>query len=418
MSQMIAPEQIPALFRPGMTVYLPGCGGESSVVVRALRAAPGAAAGVNFIGVYIPGVNGVDYAGLDPTARLISNFMTPTFRESFAAGRVDLLPLSYVEMYAYLAERAAVDLAVLQVAPPDENGLCSLGIAADFTPAVMLRAKRRLAHVNPLMPRVADGPSIPYAALDYVVAEPAPLLRYESGPVNAATREVAAHIAGLIRDGDTLQLGLGNLQRAVLEAVGDKRNLKLHTGMISDPVVDLATGGALAPGPAITTGVALGTEKLYDWVRNNPQVRFRPVGHTHALATLVASDNLVAINSIIEIDLFAEANAEMIGGRQVSAPGGLVDFLRGARRARGGRAIVALPATAAEGAVTRIVPRLAAATLTSIARADVDYVATEYGVAALGALSVHERAAALIRLAAPEVRDMLAEAWAQMVKTL
>lgn len=408
----------PDLLRPGMTVYAPGCGGESPVLLEALRAKPACAASVTFTGVWIPGVNRFDFAALDETARARLFFLAPEFRESFAAGRADYLPIPYSAIYPLL-ERTKIDIALLQVSAPDERGDCSLGIAADFTPAVMGHAKWRVAHVNPAMPRTTGAPTIPFAALDYIVEATSPLLTYDTGGIGGAFEAIGCNIASLIEDGDTLQFGLGQVQGAVLRALAAKRNLRIHSGMISDPVLGLLDAGAVenAVG-AITTGVALGSPALYERAANDRRFRFARVAFTHDISTLRAIPNFVAINSTIEIDLLSQGNAEMMGGKQVSGAGGLVDFLRGARLAKNGRAIVALQSTAKGGTISRIVPQLDKGASVSIARGDAEIVVTENGVADLRGLGIDARAEALIEIAAPAFRDELTRGWRTMRKAM
>jgi acyl-CoA hydrolase len=403
MTRAIDPSDWPSLLCPGETVYWPGCSGESPLLWEALAASPGAAAGVTFTGMWIPTLNRHDPAALTPTTRARAYFAVPEQRASFEAGRIDLLPLTYWQSYRHLAEVATIDTAVLHLSPPDAQGLCSLGVAADFTPAVWRKAKRRIAHLNPNMPRT-QAPAIHISELDRVIEAPGPLLQAPTPAVTPDIAAIASHIAALIPNGATLQFGLGNVQRGVLEALAGREGLAIHSGMVSDPVL------ALSPDTRITTGVAVGTDPLYAWAASAPHLRFAPVGFTHDQATLRAIPQLIAINSIIEIDLFAQANAEVMNGKLVSSPGGLTDFLRGARASPGGKAIVALRASAKDGAVSRIVPELAQR-LVSIGRADIDWVVTEQGAVSLAGLGLEARAAALISLAHPHQQPMLKEAW-------
>lgn len=418
MPATIPAETWPDLLRLGMTVYAPGCGGESAVLLQALAAKAECAAGVTFTGVWIPGVNRFDFAGLHETARSRLFFLAPEFRESFSAGRADYLPIPYSAIYKLL-ERTTIDIALLQVSPPDANGECSLGLAADFTPAVMNRAKLRMAHVNPAMPRTAGAPTIDFAKLDYVVEVSSPLLTYDTGGTGAAFEAIGRNIASLIEDGDTLQFGLGQVQGAVLRALSHKRNLRIHSGMISDPVLGLLDAGAVVDKPgAITTGVALGSPALYERAASDRRFRFAPVSFTHDISTLRAIDNFVAINSTIELDLLSQGNAEMIGKKQMSGAGGLVDFLRGARLANNGRAIIALQSTAKGGTVSRIVPQLDKGASVSIARGDAEIVVTETGIADLRGLGIDARAEALIEIAAPNFRAELAARWLDIRKDM
>lgn len=410
MPKSIAAVEVPALLRPGMRVYAPGLSGESALLVDALRAAPQCCADVRFVGVWLPGYNNVDYAGLDPAARATAFFVGPALRQSFAAGRVDYLPISYFAVYGYLRDRAAVDLALLQVSPPDTDGRCSLGVANDFTPAVLGKAACKVAHVNPLMPRTVGAATVAIDDIDYLVEAPRPVLGGDDG-ADAEFVAIGRHVATLVPDGATLEVGVGKVQ-GVLAALTGKRDLALHTGAFSDPVLRLVEAGALADRvAAITAGVAWGSEALYAFVADNPRVRFAPVGVTHAIATLGAIERFIAINSVIEVDLLGQANAEMIRGRQVSSAGGITDFMRGARLSPGGLAIVALPSTTKGGTVSRIVAHLDEGAAVSVARADMEVVVTEHGIADLRDKSVDARAEALIAIAAPAFRDQLAAAW-------
>lgn len=399
--------------RAANEVYAPGCGGHSLLFEAWLREDPAASAGTRYSGVQIPTVNRFDFAGLHPQARARTIFLSAELRDSWLAGRVDYLPMTYSATWRWLRDHARFDVALVQVAPPDENGNCSLGIACDFTPAVWPNARVVLAHINPLMPRT-HGPSIPYSAITAAIEAEAPLLEVPDPPADGAMDAVADQVAGLIGDGATLQLGLGRLQSAVLRAVADRRNLRIHSGMVSDGLLGLYQSGALADAPdAVVAGVALGTEALYQAC---DRIAFREVGHTHAAATLGKIDHLHAINSALSVDLLGQVNGEFLSGRQLSGVGGLPDFIQGARQSVAGRGIIALPASTPKGQC-RIVPMLPAGP-TSLARVDADCIVTEHGVADLRHLDVHQRAAALIAIAAPEHREGLASAWHELSRTL
>ncbi|HYC03748.1 MAG TPA: acetyl-CoA hydrolase/transferase C-terminal domain-containing protein [Azospirillaceae bacterium] len=406
--QRIPLDRTPELLRPGLTVYAAGCAGQPDGVIGAWRNAPGCAEGVSFTGVYIPGVNGVDYSELGPGARMRTFFLAPEFRRGFAAGRIEFLPLHYTRIYPYLRDAAGVGLAVFQVSPPDADGTVTLGVSCDFTPALLEAGVPTLAVVNPNMPRTSGGPVLPLDGFTWVTEADTPLAGLETGDVPDDIAGVGSVIANLVNDGDTIQLGLGKVQAAVLRALEGRTGLGIHAGMISDPVLPLLEDGALE---RVTTNVALGGPELYAACATDPRIRFTSVAHTHDFDVLRRIPKLVSVNSVIEIDLFGQGNAEMMGGRQVSGHGGLVDFLRGARYAPGGRSILATAATAKDGTISRIVPRLDPATVTTTLRADADLVVTEYGVADLRHGDVDARAAALISVAAPQFRDDLSRAW-------
>lgn len=404
------PSSLSRLLRPGLRVYAAGAGGESPVLTAALAATPEAAAGVRFIGVWLPGINRCDYAGLHPQARATAFFVGAEMRRSFAAGRVDLWPIPYSAIYAHLRDRAPIDLALLHVSPPDASGLVSLGTANDFTPAILGKARVKVAHINPLMPRTRGAAKLRLAEIEHVIEAPAPLLAGDAVG-DEVIDAIGRRIATLLRDGDVIEVGIGRIQ-GVFAAFAGLRRLRIHSGAISTPLLTLAGAGAIAPDlNAITTGIAYGNADLYAFVRDDPRIRFATVGETHDPANLRQLERFIAINSVIEVDLFGQANAEIVDGRQVSGAGGIVDFMRGARLSPGGRAIVALPATARSGRVSRIVPALAAGTAVSVARGDAQIVVTEFGIADLRELSIDGRAEALIAIAAPAFRADLETAW-------
>jgi acyl-CoA hydrolase len=415
MPVMLDAESFAAVLRPGMAVYAPGCGGHSLLFERWLRARPDAAEGVAFCGVHIPGVNRFDFGALHPAARMRNIFLSPDWRATWADGRFALQPLAYSDFVRELAQ-TRFDLALVQVAPADAQGRHSLGIAADFTPAALQGARRIIAHVNPRMPRT-NGPWIDAARIDAAVVADAPLLEFPDATPDAALERLAANVAGLIEDGDTLQFGLGRIQATVLRALGGRRDLRVHSGMVSDSLLALDAAGALAPRdparPPVACGVALGTPALYEAVADPSFVRFASVSHTHDHGVLRAIPRFKSINAAMSVDLLGQACAETLDGAQVSGIGGLLDFARGARASEGGRSILALLSTAKRGTQSRIVPRLGAEDIVGVPRLDIDTVVTEHGVAKLRALDVDARAQALIGVADPAYRESLRAAWAQ-----
>jgi 4-hydroxybutyrate CoA-transferase len=421
MPQKIAADRLPDLLRPGMTVFVQGASGQPLPLLQALAAAPEASAGVHYVGCFIPGVNAIDPASFHDRARLTSFFVFGDIARSHAAGKVRFLPLHYSGIWSCLAG-LEIDLALIQVTPPDRSGRCSLGVSVHFVPAVLDRAKVVVAEVNAAMPRPAVSHEIPYERLDYVVATDRPLVALATGGLAPETPRIGAHVAGLIDDGDTIQIGIGKVPAAVLASLRDRRDLGLHGGMVSDEVADLHEAGVLTgarkshdPGTMVCAA-ALGGPRVYDWAGQCPGLRFAPVSYTHDVRVISQIDKFVAINSVLSIDLTGQANAEMLGGRQVSGAGGLPDFVRGAGLAKGGRAILALPSTAG-GRSSRIVPRLGEGDVVSCPRADADIVVTEHGVARLRDKSIDERAEALIAIADPAFRGDLAAAWEALRRT-
>jgi acyl-CoA hydrolase len=398
----------------GVEVYSAGCAGHSLLFERWLREAPERSAGVRYTGIHLPTVNRFAFTDLHPQTRQRGIFLGRDLRRGWEAGQVDHLPLSYSAAWAWLGETAEFDLALLQVAPPDEHGRCSLGVACDFSAAAWPRARKVFAHVNPRMPR-SNGPGIPWSSIDAAVVEDCALLEVAAAKPDRALRSVALRLSERIDDGVTLQLGMGRLQAAVLDALADRRQLRIHAGMVSDGLQPLFDAGALIDADdAVTAGVALGSADFYPWAARH--VRFRSVGETHDAQRLHGLHRLHAINSALQVDLLGQVNSETIGGRQVSGSGGLSDFIRGARACQGGRAIIALPACTRRGD-SRIVPLLPSGPH-SLTRCDSDWVVTEYGVADLRHRDVHARARALIAIAAPAHREALERDWHALARSL
>jgi acyl-CoA hydrolase len=392
--------------RPGARVYVGAASVEPLAFAEALASDPERAAGVDFIGSFVPGVNAFDYAGLHADGRMTTLLLPGAAQESFRQGRVRLTPLSYAAFADQLARRPP-DVAIVQVTPPDAEGRCSLGPCADFAPVVWAGARRRVAFVNPALPRPPGGWSLDADSIDVAVGcEHAPIAIGPAAP-GADTARLVAHATALIEDGSTIQSGLGGAPAAIVAGLADRRGLRLHTGMISDEVMDLAAAGALAEATALT-GVAIGSAELYRWLEGEPRFRFAPTPMTHGAAALLATERLVAINSALEVDLFGQANLEWRGGTLMSGVGGAPDFIRGARLSPGGLSIIALPATA-KGR-SRIVAQLSAPSV-SIPRSEIDVVVTEHGAARIRDLSLDERAEAIVAIAAPEHRAALEAEW-------
>jgi acyl-CoA hydrolase len=406
-------DRLRSLLRPGTTVFVESASAEPLGIAEFLTSDPSLTRGVRFVGGWLPGINRFDYA-LDPDAVMEAFFPIRSFVASPGAGRQIVRPLHYSEIFTYLCDVCPVDVAFLQVAPPDGDGNCSLGIVAEFVPAILDKARVIVAEVSSALPAPPLALKIPYQRLDWIVETDRPPPEFVPDDRDGTVADtIAGHVAGLIRDGDTLQIGLGRIQHAVLRRLHGHRNLGLHSGLASDGVLDLIQAGAM-PRPLVCA-VGLGTRRLYEFLGETRQFRFASVAEVHFISALAAVDRFVSINSALEVDLFGQVNAEIANGRRVSGVGGLVDFMRGAKASPGGRSILALPATARGGA-SRIVSRLAPGAVVSAARADLDYVVTEHGAAALRYGSVEERAEALIAIAAPAERGALEQAWRDMGK--
>jgi len=405
--------------KSGDDVFVAGCAGEPTLLLEALLARPDAAAGVRFTGVHIPGVNSFAYADLTATTRQRSIFLSPALRPAFRSGRVEFLPISYTAITRIL-EATSFDWVIFQGA---SNGAgINLSLAADFTQAAAARAKRLVGICNANLP-ITSAASINDPRLIRLACQ-SPVVAYDAGTLSPAFLQLGQVIAAHIENGATLQFGLGKLQKAVLGALHAHQNLRIHSGMISDPLLALERAGALIRSgePAICTGVALGSAALYERAGDLAFARFMPVSYTHSPSTLAQLAQFVSINSIIEIDLTGQINAEMLAGEQISGGGGMSDFVLGARINASGKAILATPASARTGQsgeiVSRIVCQLSAGSAVTIPRYEVDCVATEFGLVQLKHLSIDERARALISIADPVFQESLAQQWAALRRTL
>ena len=407
-AQAAPPIFSPAAFvrglRPGGRLFVAGCAGEPLALLDALAAAPAALRDSTLLGMPVAGVNRRDLSALAP---LETAFMTPELRPGLAAGRVRFRPLHYSEAQAWLAGPARVDRAVFRCAAP-RDGSVSLALAHDFVPVLAAAGAALVGVVDPGLPDVPDGVRLPLNRLEALVEGPSdsPLLPVEAP--SEAMRALARHAAGLVRDGDTVQAGIGTATAAIMAALEGHRRLRFHGGMISDSMPALLDAGAVEHA---TTGVALGSAALYARLAEEPRIAFRPVSYTHDAARLAALPALVAINAAVEVDLFGQVNSEIIEGRQVSGHGGVADFVRGARRSAGGRAVIALLSSGRGGRVSRIVARLAPGTPVAVTRADIDLVVTEHGVADLRHADLDSRAERLIGIADPAFRAALAQDW-------
>jgi acyl-CoA hydrolase len=417
MGRLCTAAQLVGTLRPNTTVYVPGMAGESLSFLHALQAHPERAEDVRFVGVHFPSVNRGDYLGLHPRARQRAYFMSPLLREGVAQGRVELLPLDYLGAFRDI-QATDIDLAILQVTPPDERGVCSTGICCDFHPAAWASARRRVLHINPALPRTRSSFSVPFTECDDAFVEHSELVTFDSGLVDHAMMQHARLIASQIRDGDVLEFGIGKLQAGVVAALRDHRRLRVWSGMASGAIAELLDSGAISGHGSIEIGVALGDPAFYDRVGRDDAFFFRPVSETHDIRRMMDIENFCAINSAVEVDLFGQINADMIGGRLIAGVGGLPVFASAGILAPGGRSIIAMPATTADGKVSRIVSRLGDDSLCAIPRHGADLVITEFGIASLKGLSVHARAEALISIAAPQYRDGLAHAWAGIAARL
>jgi len=348
--------------------------------------------------------------------RVNSLFISDNVRKAVNEGRADFTPCFLSEVpLLFKTGRIPLDVALIHVAPPDEHGFCSLGVEVGITKSAAQSAKVVIAEVNPNMPRTLGDAFIHISKIDHVVPVSYELPETPMGELNDTALGIARHIAGIIPNGATLQMGIGAIPDAVLHELHGHKHLGIHTELFSDGIIDLVELGiidgemkSLHPGK-IAAGFLLGTKRLYRFVHDNPVVEMHPTEYINDPFVIARNDRMVAINSAIEVDLTGQVCSDSIGTRLYSGVGGQVDFIYGASRSKGGVPIIALPASATvQGKrVSKIVStiKLGGGVVTS--RSHVRYVVTEHGVADLYARTIRERARALIRIADPEFRDEL-----------
>ena len=421
MPTAVSPAEVVARVRSGMTVFLHGAAATPTPLVEALAAR----ADLDGVTVYHLHTNGpAPFAdpGHEARTRSVSLFTGGPLRPAVADGRADFVPVFLSDIPVLFASGAVpLDLAVLQLSPPDKHGNCTLGTSVDAALAAALHAKEVVAEVNRRMPRTHGNTVVPLARLAAFTETDRELYGHDPEPTTAVEDRIGELVAELVPDRACLQMGIGGIPDAVLARLKGKRDLGIHTEMFSDGVIDLVAAGAVTnrykavhPGRTVTSFVN-GSRRLFDFVDDNPQVEFHPCDRTNDTALIRKNDNVVAVNSAVQIDLTGQVCADSIGHRIYSGIGGQMDFVRGAALSRGGKPIIALPSTAKNGTVSRIVPELAAGAGVVTTRGHVHWVATEFGAVNLHGQTLRERAARLISIAHPDFRDGLRQ-WVRGVR--
>ena len=345
-----------------------------------------------------------------------SLFIGSNVRTAIAEGRADYVPIHLHEVERLMESgRFPIDVALIHVTPPDRHGYVSMGPCVESTLTVARCAKYVIAQVNSQVPRTCGNTQLHVSEIDAFVEHSEPVAVLRPHPSSETERLIARNVATLIEDGSTIQVGIGGLPDALLSFLGDRRDLGVHTEVLSDGAIPLIEAGVIngrykkVHPYKVVVAIALGTQKLYDFIHENAAFEFLPNKYINDPYLIAQNDGMVAINAALQLDLTGQVCAESIGQRFYSGFGGQLDFIRGAARAKGGKPVIALPSTAKNGTVSRIVPMLTPGAGVLTTRADVHYVATEFGIVDLFGKSVRQRAELLIGIAHPSFRAELFE---------
>jgi len=411
--QMTAEEALRCV-QSGMRVYIqPGCAEPEALAEALVKRAP-------FVRdveiVHLLTLGRADYVGPEMAGHFRHNamFIGANVRQAVNDGRADYTPI-YLSEIEGLFESGAMplDVALIQVSPPDPHGFCSFGVGIDTTLTAAKVAKYVVAQVNDHMPRTYGDSFIHVSNIHAIVDESRPLCELPREEITPLQQQIARNVASLIEDGDTLQLGIGGIPDAVLLELTDRKNLGIHTEMLSDSAVPLIQSGAINGSRKtlhprkIILGFVLGTRQLFEYVNENPIFEFHPVSYTNNPFIIAQNDRMVAVNSTLQMDITGQVCSDSVGQYLYSGFGGQVDFIRGARHSKGGKPIIAMPSTARNDTISRIVPTLTPGSGVVASRGSIHYVVTEYGIAYLHGKSIRQRAELLIQIAHPKFRDEL-----------
>ena len=400
----------------GMRVYIqPGCAEPETLVEALIRRAPFVR---NVEIVHMMTMGCAPYVAPEMATHFRHNavFIGSNVREGINDGRADYTPI-YLSEIEELFESGAmpIDVALVEVSPPDSHGFCSFGVGVDTTLTAAKCARYVVAQLNDYMPRTYGDSFIHVSDIDAVVESSRPLCELKKPVVTDMHVAIARNVAGLIEDGAVLQTGIGGIPDAVLPFLMDRKDLGIHSELVSDGVMPLIEAGVVTGARKnykprkIIAGFVLGTKKMFEFVDNNPIFEFHPTAYTNDPALIARNDKMVAINSALQVDLTGQVCSDSIGNQFYSGIGGQVDFLRGASRSKGGKPIIAISSTAKNGTISRIVPMLSPGAGVVTSRGLVRYVVTEHGVAYLHGKSIRERVKEMIQIADPRFREELYE---------
>ncbi|HCA80233.1 MAG TPA: 4-hydroxybutyrate CoA-transferase [Bacteroidetes bacterium] len=407
--KIVSLDEAVAVVKSGDRIFISGNAATPTLLAEGLAKRKDDLFDVEVNHILLLGEDPLSQPGMERHFRHNSLFVGAADREAIAEGRSDYVPVHLSEIpNLFIDKIIPIDVAFVHLSPPDEHGFMSFGVECAASKAASESARLVVAQVNDRMPRTLGDVFIHFSKVHKVVECSEPLKTLKEGASSELERRIAAHIANLVEDGSTLQLGIGGIPDAVLALLDGKKDLGIHTEMVSDGVVKAIERGiitnqkkTLHPGKVVATFV-LGSDNLYQYVHNNPLFEMHPCQYTNNPFVISQNAKMVAINSAIEVDITGQVCSDSIGSRIYSGFGGQVDFIRGAGYSKGGKPIIALPSTTKDGKISRLVPQLKLGAGVVTTRADVHYVVTEFGVASLHGRSLRQRAEALIAISHPD----------------
>jgi acyl-CoA hydrolase/RimJ/RimL family protein N-acetyltransferase len=417
-SQILTATEAVKKIRPGQRVFIGTGTGEPLELVSALSKRATELPDTEIVHLLTFGDAPYAHKELAQYFRVNSFFIAENVRDIIQEGLGDYTPIHLSDIpRLFDSGQLPLDVALIHVTPPDAHGVCSLGVSVDIVKSATENASLVIAQVNPNMPRTLGNCSIHTHDIDVLVPSQAAILEVPLAEITETTRQIAEYIAALVEDGSTIEFGIGRIPQAMLGFFNGKKDLGVHTEMVTDSIIELIESGAIngarktTDHGKIVASFAIGTRRIYDYIDNNPLFSFQPTEYVNDPSVIRQQNKMVAVNTALEIDLTGQVCADSIGSKFFSGVGGQVDFNRGAAKSRGGKAIIALPSTARGGTISRIVTHLSEGAGVVTTRAGVHYVVTEYGVAYLHGKSIQERALALISIAHPKFRaDLLRDA--------
>lgn len=413
MAKFVSAEEAIGSISSGDRVFIHGVAAAPRVLIEAMVARSGELRDVELVHLHTEGRAPYSLPEHEGSFHVNAFFVGGNVREAVNDGRGDYIPVFLSEIPALFRRSVLpLDVALINVSPPDRHGFCSLGVSVDIARAAADTAKIVIAQINPHVPRTIGDALVHINDIHFAVEVDEPLPEVPPPAPTAIDEAIGRSIAELIDDGATLQMGIGAIPNAVLASLTNHRDLGIHTEMFSDGLIDLVESGvvngrkkAKHPGK-IVSGFVMGTKRLYDFVDDNPQVLMLDIGYVNDTSVIRRNPKVTAINSAIEVDLTGQVCADSIGRRQYSGVGGQMDFIRGASLSEGGKPIIALPSSTSRGE-SKIVPFLKEGAGVVTTRAHVHYIVTEYGVADLYGKNLRQRARELIRIAHPDHREEL-----------